>query len=239
MERDERKNLRCIEDLIYRNQIVIGVLKTNVPRTVIDRLNLAKVEQTGIVRCGGEAIGRLLPEHDANAVLQGLHDFRFLADFAGIHEIPWLNLNFIWLYLSDGISHLLDSLLRIVSWEQPPVEHDSALALDCMCGLGKTLDGVRRQTDLTQLRMSLLFRVRHQGFQFFKDLHRTFNGADAFPRPAAVRVLAPYDHQHIDTSFVPELNFRRAVDDAPIDFCVPVIEHMGERIVAPGFAGGA
>src|SRR5262249_47228000 len=140
---------------------------------------------------------------------------------------------------SDGISHLLDSLLRIVSWEQPPVEHDSALALNRVCGLGKTLDGVRCQTDLAQLRMSLLFRVRHQGFEFFKDFHRTFNGADTFPRPAAVRLLATHDHQHIDTSFVPELNFRRTVDDAPIGFYVPVIEHMSERIVAPGFAGGA
>src|SRR5215475_5553156 len=144
MERDERKDLRSIEDPIYRNQIVIGVLKTNVPRTVIDRLDLAKVEEAGIVCCGGEAIGRLLPEHDANAVLQGLHDFRFFADFAGIHEIPWLNFNFVWRYFSDGISHLLDSLFRIVSRKQPPIEHDSALALDRVCGLGKTFDGVRR-----------------------------------------------------------------------------------------------
>src|SRR5262245_21938681 len=213
MERDERKNLRSIEDLIYRNQIVIGVLKTNVSRTVIDRLNLAKVEQASIVRRGGEAIGRLLPEHDANAVLQSLHDLRFFADFAGIHEIPWLNFNFVWVYFSDGISHLLDSLFRIVSGEQPPVEHDSTLALDCVCGLGKTLDRVRRQTDLAQLGMSLPFRVRHQGFEFFKDLHRAFNGADTFPRPAAVRLLATHDHQDVNTAFVPQLNFRRAVDD--------------------------
>src|SRR5262245_26327070 len=228
MERDERKNLRSIEDLIYRNQIVIGVLKTNVPCTVIDRLDLAKVEETGIVRRGGEAIGRLLPEHDANAVLQGLHNFRFLADFAGIHEIPWLNLNIVWLYFSDGISHLLDSLFGVVSREQPPIEHNSALALDRVCGLGKTFDGVRRQTNLAQLRMTLLFRVRHQGLEFFKDFHRAFNGADAFPRPAAVGLLATHDHQHINTAFVTQLNFRRAVDDAPIGFDVPVIEHMSE-----------
>src|SRR5262245_40362292 len=228
MERDERKDLRSIEDLIYRNQIMISVLKTNVPRTVVDRLNLAKVEEAGIVRRGGEAIGRLLLEHDANAVLQSLHDLRFLADFAGIHEIPWLNLNIVWFYFSDGISHLLDSLSRIISGEQPPVEHDSTLALYRVCGLGKTLDRVRRQTDLTQLGMSLRFRVRHQGFEFFKDFHRTFNCADAFPRPAAVRLLATHDHQDVNTSFVPQLNFRRAVDDAPIGFYVPVIEHMSE-----------
>src|SRR5215510_841754 len=49
MQRQESKDLRSIEDFIHRDQIMIGVLKTNVPRTVIDRLNLAKVEEAGIV----------------------------------------------------------------------------------------------------------------------------------------------------------------------------------------------
>src|SRR5262245_53273957 len=209
MERDERKDLRSIEDLIYRNQIVIGVLKTNVPRTVVDRLDLAKVEKTGIIRRGGEAIGRLLPEHDANAMLQGLHDFRFLADFAGIHEIPRLNFNFVRLYFSDGITYLLDSLSRIVSREQPPVEHNSALALDRVCGLGKTRDGVRRQTDLAQRWMGLLFRVRHQGLELFKNFHRAFNGVDPFPWPAAVRLLATHDHQHRSEEHTSELQSLR------------------------------
>jgi hypothetical protein len=35
------------------------------------------------------------------------------------------------------------------------------------------------------------------------------------------------------------LNFRRAIDDAPIGFYVAVIEHMGKRIVPSGFARGA
>src|SRR5262245_38846608 len=61
MQRHESKDLRSIEDLIHRDQIMIGVLKTNVPRTVIDRLNLAKVEEAGIVSRSGEAIGGLLP----------------------------------------------------------------------------------------------------------------------------------------------------------------------------------
>src|SRR5215472_17076230 len=51
--------------------------------------------------------------------------------------------------------------------------------------------------------------------------------------------IASHDYPHIDSNSIPELNFRRTVDDAPIGFCVPVIEHMSERIVAPGFAGGA
>jgi hypothetical protein len=50
--------------------------------------------------------------------------------------------------------------------------------------------------------MSFLFRIGHQGFQFFKDFHRALNGTDPFPRPAAVRLLAAHDHQHVNTSFV-------------------------------------
>ena len=69
MQSQERKHLRGVEDLADRNQIVIGVLETNVPRTVIDRLNPAKVEEACIISRSGEAICRLLPEHNANAVL--------------------------------------------------------------------------------------------------------------------------------------------------------------------------
>src|SRR4029434_326368 len=112
MQSQASKHLRGVEDLADRNQIVIGVLETNVPRTVIDRLNPAKVEEACIIRRSGEAIGRLLPEHDANAVLQGLRDFCFPAHFTGIHEVPRLNFNFEGLHFSDGISHLLDSLSR-------------------------------------------------------------------------------------------------------------------------------
>src|SRR4029450_5651342 len=130
-----------------------------------------------------------------------------------MHDITGLNLNFEGLYFPDGIAHLLDGLSWIVSGEKPPIEHDSTLALNRVRRFGKAFDRVGRQTNFAKLRMNFSFRIGHQGFQFFKDSHRAVNGIDPFPWPAAMRLLAAHDHEHVNPSFVAQLDFRRAVDD--------------------------
>ena len=41
---EKRKHLRRIKDAVERHQIVIGVLEADVARTVVDRLNTAKIK---------------------------------------------------------------------------------------------------------------------------------------------------------------------------------------------------
>ena len=57
---------------------------------------------------------------------------------------------------------------------------------------------------------------------------RALDGVDAFPRTAAVRLLAAHNHQHIDSAFVAKLNFRRTINDAPVDFDIPVVENVSQ-----------
>src|ERR1051326_6702447 len=102
--------------------------------------------------------------------------------------------------------------------------------------LGEPFERVRRKTDFSKLGMRLLGRIRHQRPDTLQHLHRAFDGVDAVPWPAAVRLLTAHDDLNIDSSFIAELDFRRAVDDGPFGADIAVREDMRERIVAPGLA---
>ena len=52
--------------------------------------------------------------------------------------------------------------------------------------------------------------IGHQGSKFFNDFHGALDGIDPLPLPAAVRLLAPHDHEHVDPSLIAQPVFPRA-----------------------------